>query len=53
MVETITPEEARRRIAAGAALIDVRDPDEYARAHTPAPAISRSPACRGSRMRRK
>jgi len=35
MVEMITPEEARHRIAAGAALIDVRDPDEFARAHIP------------------
>lgn len=32
---TISPEEAQRRIAAGAVLIDIRDPDEYARAHIP------------------
>ena len=28
---TIAPAEAQRRIAAGAVLIDIRDPDEYAR----------------------
>jgi rhodanese-related sulfurtransferase len=32
---TISPAEAQRRIAAGAVLIDIRDPDEYARAHIP------------------
>jgi rhodanese-related sulfurtransferase len=31
----ITPEEARTRIAAGAALIDIRDPDEHARSRIP------------------
>lgn len=35
MSSTITPQEAQRRIAAGAVLIDIRDPDEYARAHIP------------------
>jgi len=35
MPTTITPAEAQRRIAAGAVLIDIRDPDEYARAHIP------------------
>ena len=32
---TISPAEAQRRIADGAVLIDIRDPDEYARAHIP------------------
>jgi len=32
---TLSPAEAQRRIAAGAQLIDIRDPDEYARAHIP------------------
>lgn len=31
----ISPEEAQRRIAAGAVLIDVRSPDEHARANIP------------------
>jgi rhodanese-related sulfurtransferase len=35
MPATISPAEAQRRIAAGAVLIDIRDPDEYARAHIP------------------
>ena len=35
MPNTITPAEAQRRIAAGAVLIDIRNPDEYARAHIP------------------
>ena len=35
MPQTITPDEARRRIEAGAVLVDIRDPDEYARAHIP------------------
>ncbi len=35
MPRTITPEEAQRRIEAGAVLIDIRTPDEYARAHIP------------------
>jgi rhodanese-related sulfurtransferase len=35
MPATITPAEAQRRIAAGAILVDIRDPDEYARAHIP------------------
>ena len=35
MSQRITPEECQRRIAAGALLIDIRDPDEYARAHIP------------------
>lgn len=35
MPTTISPAEAQRRIAAGAVLIDIRDPDEYARAHIP------------------
>lgn len=35
MTTTITPHEARRRIAAGAVLVDIRNPDEYARAHIP------------------
>lgn len=30
---TITPAEAKRRIAQGAALIDIREKDEYAREH--------------------
>jgi rhodanese-related sulfurtransferase len=32
---TITPQEAQARIAAGAVLVDIRNPDEYARAHIP------------------
>ncbi len=35
MPTTITPEDARRRIESGAILIDIRTPDEYARAHIP------------------
>jgi len=35
MPQTISPAEAQRRIDAGALLIDIRDPDEYARAHIP------------------
>lgn len=35
MPATITPAEAQRRIAQGAVLVDIRDPDEYARAHIP------------------
>lgn len=35
MPQTITPEEAQRRIATGAILIDIRNPDEYARSHIP------------------
>ena len=35
MPQTISPAEAQRRIEAGAVLIDIRDPDEYARAHVP------------------
>lgn len=35
MPQTISPAEAKRRIDAGAVLIDIRDPDEYARAHIP------------------
>lgn len=35
MAKTISPEEAQRRIEAGAVLIDIRNPDEYARAHIP------------------
>lgn len=35
MPQTITPAEAKRRIDAGAVLIDIRNPDEYARAHIP------------------
>lgn len=35
MPRTITLAEAQRRIAAGAILVDIRDPDEYARAHIP------------------
>lgn len=35
MPQTITPAEARRRIDAGAVLIDIRSPDEHARAHIP------------------
>jgi rhodanese-related sulfurtransferase len=34
-MQTITPAEAKRRIDAGAVLIDIRNPDEYARAHIP------------------
>jgi rhodanese-related sulfurtransferase len=32
---TVTPDEARRLIAGGAALIDIRAPDEHARARIP------------------
>lgn len=35
MPQTISPAEAKRRIDAGAVLIDIRDSDEYARAHIP------------------
>jgi rhodanese-related sulfurtransferase len=35
MPQTISPAEAQRRIEAGAMLIDIRSPDEYARAHIP------------------
>lgn len=35
MPKTISPAEAQRRIEAGAVLIDIRNPDEYARAHIP------------------
>ncbi|MFC3173791.1 rhodanese family protein [Novosphingobium bradum] len=35
MPTTLTPHEARRRIEAGALLVDIRDPDEYARVHIP------------------
>lgn len=35
MTTTITPQEAQARIAAGAVLVDIRGPDEYARAHIP------------------
>ena len=35
MPKTLTPAEAKRRIDAGAVLIDIRNPDEYARAHIP------------------
>ena len=35
MPQTITPAEARRRIDAGAVLVDIRSPDEHARAHIP------------------
>lgn len=35
MTQRISPAEARRRIAAGATLIDVRDADEFARDHVP------------------
>ena len=35
MPQTISPAEAQRRIEAGAVLIDIRSPDEYARAHIP------------------
>ena len=35
MPKTISPAEAQRRIEAGAVLIDIRSPDEYARAHIP------------------
>ncbi len=35
MTTTITPHEAQRRIADGAVLVDIRNPDEYARAHIP------------------
>ncbi len=34
-MQTISPAEAKRRIDAGAVLVDIRDPDEYARAHIP------------------
>jgi rhodanese-related sulfurtransferase len=35
MPQTISPAEAQRRIEAGAVLIDIRNPEEYARAHIP------------------
>ena len=35
MPQTISPQEAQRRIEAGAVLIDIRNPDEYARGHIP------------------
>ena len=35
MPQTISPAEAQRRIEAGAVLIDIRNPDAYARAHIP------------------
>jgi rhodanese-related sulfurtransferase len=35
MPQTISPAEAKRRIDAGAVLVDIRNPDEYARAHIP------------------
>lgn len=35
MIPAITPQEAQRRIAAGAILVDIRSADEYARAHIP------------------
>jgi rhodanese-related sulfurtransferase len=35
MPQTISPSEAQRRIEAGALMIDIRSPDEYARAHIP------------------
>jgi rhodanese-related sulfurtransferase len=35
MPQTISPAEAQRRIEAGAVLIDIRNPAEYARAHIP------------------
>ncbi|HEY7808396.1 MAG TPA: rhodanese-like domain-containing protein [Croceibacterium sp.] len=35
MPHIISPAEAQRRIEAGAVLIDIRSPDEYARAHIP------------------
>jgi rhodanese-related sulfurtransferase len=35
MTKTISPAEARRRIDAGAVLVDIRDADEYAREHIP------------------
>jgi rhodanese-related sulfurtransferase len=35
MTKLISPEEAQRRVAAGAVLIDVRSPDEHARASIP------------------
>lgn len=35
MPRTISPVEAQRRIEAGAVLIDIRSPDEYARGHIP------------------
>ena len=34
-IQTITPAEAQRLINAGAALIDIRSPDEHAREHVP------------------
>lgn len=34
-LQPVTPAEARRLIADGAKLVDIRDPDEYARAHIP------------------
>lgn len=35
MLKTITPQEAARLLREGAPLIDVREPDEYAREHIP------------------
>jgi rhodanese-related sulfurtransferase len=35
MTKTISPEEAQLHIAEGAVLIDIRDPDEFARVHIP------------------
>ena len=35
MVHTITPAEAQKKIEQGALLVDIRDADEYARAHIP------------------
>lgn len=35
MIPTITALEARRRIAAGAVLVDIRSPDEHARGNIP------------------
>lgn len=34
-IASITPAEAQRLIAAGATLVDIRDPDEHAREHIP------------------
>ncbi len=35
MIPVITPHEAQRRIAAGAVLVDIRNPDEHARGSIP------------------
>jgi len=35
VTKTISPQEAARRIAQGAVLVDIRAPDEYARGHIP------------------